>query len=103
MNRSPGASAVYFTAFGQVLAYAIVMNFGPPFTSKDIIYLEFFVQNGLRVCFALFEWPTYVCAIRKVLLMMKSVQIYAISRVRVTGVFSVSMLRKLIEAIQKIC
>ena len=81
-----------------------------PCTSKTITtYLEFLVQNGLRATslkndtsilkrfFALFEWPTYVFSTRKVLLFIKSVQTNAALNIRITGVFSVSMLRKLIR------
>ena len=90
------------------------MRLERPCTSRTIItYLEFLVQNGLRATslrnhmsilkhfFALFEWPTYVFGTRKVLLFIKSVQNNAALNIRITGVFSVSMLRKLIRTIQK--
>ena len=54
-----------------------------------------------KTFFALFEWPTYVFSTRKVLLFIKSVQNNAALNIRITGVISVPMLRKLIRTIQK--
>ena len=56
----------------------------------------------LKHFFALFEWPTSVFSTKKVLSFIKSVQINAaLNFQNHTGVFSVYMHRKLIQAIQK--
>ena len=102
------------SAFRQFLAFLIVMKLKLPCTSRTVLsYLEFLVQNGLRATslrnhlstlkhfFSLFEWPTCVFHTRKVSLFIKSVQNNAPLNVRITGVFSVPMLRKLICVIQK--
>ena len=88
-------------AFRQFLVFIIVMRLELPCTSKTIItYLEFLVQNSLRVT-SLLEWPTYVFSTRKVLLFIKSVQNNVALSIRITRVFLVPMLHKMIRAIQK--
>ena len=110
----PRTRTAYMAAFRQFLAFVIVMKLDLPCTSRTVLsYLEFLAQNGLRATslknhlstlkhfFALFEWPTYVFHTRKVSLFVKSVQNNAPLNVKITGVFSVPMLRKLICAIQR--
>ena len=110
----PRTRIAYMAAFRQFLAFVIVMKLELPCTSRTVLsYLEFWVQNGLRATslrnhlstlkhfFALFEWPTYVFYTRKVSLFIKSVQNNAPLNARITGVFSVPMLRRLIGAIQR--
>ena len=101
-------------AFRQFLAFVIVMKLQLPCTSRTVLlYLEYLVQNGLRATslrnhlstlkhfFSLYEWPTHVFHTRKVYLFVKSVQNNAPLNVKITGVFSVPMLRKLICAVQR--
>ena len=101
-------------AFRQFLVFLIVMKLALPCTSRTVLsYLKFLVQNDLRATslrnhlsilkhlFLLFEWPTCIFHTRKVSLFIKSVQNNAPLNVRVTGVFSVPMLQKIICVIQR--
>ena len=77
-----------------------------------VLYLEYLAQNSLKSCslrnhisvlkhfFASFGWPVEVFNHRKVQLLIRSVERNARMQILVKGVFTISLLEKLIKIVE---
>ena len=106
--------ASYTATFKLFLAFVIYCGLpSPSHMDTIVLYLEYLAQNNLKACslrnhiavlkhfFALFDWPVQALSSRKVQLMVKSVQMNAQLQIKVKGVFTVKLLRKLIQQTDK--
>ena len=78
-----------------------------------VIYFEYLAQNNIRACsmrnhlsvlkhyFGLFNWPIVALTSRKVMLLIKSVQMNTKLRVTVKSVMSISLLEKMSKTLTK--
>ena len=78
-----------------------------------VLYLEFLAQKNfkacsfrnnvavLKHCFALFDWPVKKLTCRRVQLLLKSVKMNVKINVKVKGVISISMLKRLMKIVHK--
>ena len=110
----PRTLASYTATFKLFLAFVIYCGLpSPSHMDTIVLYLEYLAQNNLKACslrnhiavlkhfFALFDWPVQALTSRKVQLMVKSVQMNAQLQIKVKGVFTVKLLRKLIQQTDK--
>ena len=106
----PCTLASYTTTFKLFLAFVIYCDLSSPYHMDTVVlYLKYLIQNNLKACslhnhvavlkhfFALFDWPVHVLTSRKVQLIIKSVQMNAKLEVKVKGVFTITLLRKLVR------
>ena len=106
----PRTSCSYLAAFRQFVAFLVITGLNIPYhESVIVIYLEYLVQQGLRCCsvrnhisvlkhyFALFNWPVMALSGRKVSLLLTSVKVNATMLIRIKGIFTLSLLEKLIS------
>ena len=90
------------------------MRLSPPYSMDTIVlYLEFLAQKNFKACplrnnvavlkhfFALFDWPVKSLTCRRVQLLLKSVKINLKMNVKVKGVISISMLKRLMKTVHK--
>ena len=109
----PRTSSAYLATFKLFLAFVIFMDLQLPATMDTIVlYLEYLAQNSLKSCslrnhisvlkhfFASFGWPVEVFNHRKVQLLIRSVERNARMQIRVKGVFTISLLEKLIKIVE---
>ena len=110
----PCTLASYTATFKLFLAFVIYCGLpSPSHMDTIVLYLEYLAQNNLKACslrnhiavlkhfFALFDWPVQALTSRKVQIMVKSVQMNAQLQIKVKGVFTVKLLRKLIQQTDK--
>ena len=78
-----------------------------------VLYLEFLAQKNFKACslrnnvaalkhfFALFDWPVKALTYRRVQLLLKSVKMNVKMNVKIKGVISISMLKRLMKIVHK--
>ena len=105
----PRTSRAYQAGFRLFVSFMVKMNLMLPHKEETVLlYLEFLAQNGLKACslrnhlsilghyFALYNWPVQALCAKKVSMLVKSVHIDARMQVRIKGIFSPELLKKLI-------
>ena len=110
----PRTSKAYTATFKIFLAFVMYMGLSPSYNMNSIVlYLEFLAQKNFKACslrnsisvlkhfFALFDWPISALSSRKVQLLVKSVQMNARMNVKVKGVITIDILKKLVKVVQK--
>ena len=110
----PRTSRAYTATFKLFLAFVVYMGLSPPYSMNSIVlYLEFLAQKNFKASslrnsisvikhfFALFDWPVIALSSRKVQLLLKSVQMNAKMNVKVKGVITIEMLKKLMKLVHK--
>ena len=95
--------------FHLFVSFMVRMNLVLPHTEETVLlYLEFLAQNSLKACslkihsailghyFSLYHWPVQALCARKVLMLVKSVDVNARLQVKIKGIFSPELLKKLV-------
>ena len=105
----PRTTAAYLASFRQFVAFLVIAGLSTPYHEAVIVvYIEYLIQQGLKGCsirnslsvlrhyFAMFGWPVRALTGRKVNLLIKSVQINAKISIKVKGIITIPLLRKII-------
>ena len=104
----PKTLASYAASFKLFLSVMVYMGLNQPASLQTVvIYFEYLAQNNIRACsmrnhlsvlkhyFGLFNWPIVALTSRKIMLLIKSVQMNAKLRITVKSTLSISLLEKL--------
>ena len=110
----PKTLASYMASFKLFLSVMVYMGLNQPASLQTVvIYFEYLAQNNIRASsmrnhlsvlkhyFGLFNWPTVALTSRKVMLLIKSVQMNAKWRVSVKSVMSITLLEKMSKSLSK--
>ena len=110
----PRTFRAYQAGFRVFVSFMVKMNLLVPHKEQTVLlYLEFLVQNGLNACslknhlsilghyFSLYNWPVQALCAKKVSMLVKSVHVNARMQVRIKGIFSAELLKKLIVKMQR--
>ena len=110
----PRTSSAYTATFKLFLAFVVYMGLSPPYSMDTIVlYLEFLAQKNFKACslrnnvavlkhfFALFDWPVKALTCRRVQLLLKSVKLNVKMNIKIKGVISISMLKRLMKIVNK--
>ena len=110
----PRTFRAYQAGFRVFVSFMVKMNLLVPHKEQTVLlYLEFLAQNGLNACslknhlsilghyFSLYNWPVQALCAKKVSMLVKSVHVNARMQVRIKGIFSPELLKKLIVKMQR--
>ena len=91
------------------MAFLVIAGLNIPYHEAVIVvYIEYLIEQGLKGCsirnslsvlkhyFAIFGWPVRALTGRKVTLLIKSVQINAKMSIKIKGIITIPLLRKII-------
>ena len=106
----PRTTAAYLAIFRQFVAFLVITGLNIPYhEAVVIVYIEYFIQQGLQSCsirnhisvlkhyFAMFNWPITALTGRKVTLLVKSEQINAKMSIKIKGIITIPLLKKIVE------
>ena len=105
----PRTTAAYLATFRQFVAFLVIAGLNIPYHEAVIVvYIEYLIQQGFKSCsirnnlsvlkhyFAMFDWPIRALTGRKVTLLIKSVQINAKMSIKIKGIITIPLLKKII-------